>query len=162
MFEEVGLHMQRDRGPALEAKKPWLEELIIPEKVEKEGQRILLWSNESSFYLQLRWLGRKSWSVKPSDIYAQRHSCLRLELYKSWCFGLYYKCQVIVNCIVTLLFILQIDTRIRDGNGNKNVIPDDPGTFLCFNRLYPWCGCLLLTHSTKGKDQTSLSNQPQS
>lgn len=42
MFEEVGLHMQRDRGPALEAKKPWLEELIIPEKVEKEGQRILL------------------------------------------------------------------------------------------------------------------------
>jgi len=42
MFEEVGLHMQRDRGPALEAKTPWLEELIIPEKVEKEGQRILL------------------------------------------------------------------------------------------------------------------------
>lgn len=129
---------------------------------KKKGKGILLWSNESSFYLQLRWLGRKSWSVKPSDIYAQRHSCLRLELYKSWCFGLYYKCQVIVNCIVTLLFILQIDTRIRDGNGNKNVIPDDPGTFLCFNRLYPWCGCLLLTHSTKGKDQTSLSNQPQS
>jgi hypothetical protein len=38
MFEEVGLPMQR-RGPALEAKTPWLEELIIPEKVEKEGQR---------------------------------------------------------------------------------------------------------------------------
>ncbi len=42
MFEEVGLPMQRDRGPALKAKTPWLEELIIPEKVEKEGQRILL------------------------------------------------------------------------------------------------------------------------
>ncbi|CAK9226452.1 unnamed protein product [Sphagnum troendelagicum] len=39
MFEEVGLPMQRDRGPALEAKTLWLEELIIPEKVEKEGQR---------------------------------------------------------------------------------------------------------------------------
>jgi hypothetical protein len=89
---------------------------------------------------------------------AQRHSCLRLELYKSWCFRLYYKCQVIVNCIVTLLFILQIDTRIRDGDGNKNAFPE--GTFLCFNLLYPWCGCLLWTHSTKGKDQTSLSNQP--